>query len=119
MYKNYVRPAIPLGSEAWCLKVSDIGIFSCTKRSILVAMCGVELKDRKRVKDLMLMLGLNEAVDQLVVTNNVCLYGHVLRREDGHVLRRALGFEVDGQRKKRRLGSHQGRRLMVKGRKGG
>ena len=24
----------------------------------------------------------------------------MLRREDGHVLRRALGFDVDGQRKK-------------------
>ena len=27
---------------------------------------------------------------------------HVLRREDGHVLRRALEFEVEGQRKKGR-----------------
>ena len=30
---------------------------------------------------------------------SVCWYGHVLRREDGHVLRRALIFEVGGQRK--------------------
>ena len=30
-------------------------------------------------------------------------YGHVLRREDSHVLRRALDFEVDGQWKKGRL----------------
>ena len=35
--------------------------------------------------------------------NSVCWYGHVLRREDGHVLRRALDFEIDGQRKKGRL----------------
>ena len=27
-------------------------------------------------------------------------YGHVLRREVGHVLRRALDFEVEGQRMK-------------------
>ena len=32
----------------------------------------------------------------------MCLYVHVLRREDGHVLRRALEFEVEGQRKKGR-----------------
>ena len=37
------------------------------------------------------------------MANSVCLYGHVLRREDGHVLRRALVFEVEGQRKKERL----------------
>ena len=29
-----------------------------------------------------------------------CWYGHVLRRVDGHVMRRALDFEVEGQRKK-------------------
>ena len=30
-------------------------------------------------------------------------YGNVLRREDGHVLRRALDFEAEGQRKKGRM----------------
>ena len=29
--------------------------------------------------------------------NSVRWYGHVLRREDGHVGRRALEFEVEGQ----------------------
>ena len=47
----------------------------------------------------MFMLGLNETVDQLAMANSVRWYGHVLKREDGHVLRRALDFEVEGQRK--------------------
>ena len=64
-------------------------------------MCGVQLKDRKRSKDL--IFGCNEAIDLLVTANSVCLYGHVLRREDGHVLRSALDFEVDAQRKKGKL----------------
>ena len=42
----------------------------------------------------MLMLGFCEAMDQLAVANCVHWYGHVLWREDGHVLRRALDFEV-------------------------
>ena len=63
------------------------------------ATCGVQLKDRKKSTDLMLMLGLNETIDQLAMVNSVRWYGHVLRREDGHVLRRALQFEVEGQRK--------------------
>ena len=29
-------------------------------------------------------------------------YGHVLRRDDGHVLRKALEFEVKGKRKRGR-----------------
>ena len=60
------------------------------------AMCGVQLNDKKRSTDLMFMLGLNETMDQLAMANSVCWYGHVLRREDDHVLRRALGFEADG-----------------------
>ena len=67
------------------------------------AMCGVQLIDRKGSMDLMFMLGLNETIDQLVMANGVRWYGHVLRREDGHVLRRALYFEVEGQRKKWRM----------------
>ena len=51
------------------------------------------------------MLGLKETIDQLAMANSVHWYGHVLRREDGHVLRRALDFEVEGQRKK---GSQRG-----------
>ena len=35
-------------------------------------MCGVQLKDRKRDRDFMLMLNLNEAIDWLVMANSVC-----------------------------------------------
>ena len=50
-----------------------------------------------------LILGLSKAIDQLAMENIVCRYGHVLRREDGHVLRVTLDIEVGGQRKKGRL----------------
>ena len=65
-------------------------------------MCGVQFKDRKRSTDLMFMLGLKETIDQLAMANSDFRYGHVLRREDGHVLRRALDFVIEGQRKKGR-----------------
>ena len=34
------------------------------------------------------------------MANSVRSYGHVLRRGDGHFLRRALDFEIEGKRKK-------------------
>ena len=34
-------------------------------------MCEIQLKDRKRSKDLMLMVGLNETIDQLAMPNSV------------------------------------------------
>ena len=38
------------------------------KRSMVRAMCGVQHKDRKRSTDLMFMLGLKEATDQLAMS---------------------------------------------------
>ena len=48
-------------------------------------------------EDLMMMLCLNDTIDQLTVANSACWYGHVLRRKNGHVMRRTLDFEVEGQ----------------------
>ena len=42
-------------------------------------MSGVQLKDRKRSTDLMLMLGMNEIIDQLAMADSIRSYGHVLR----------------------------------------
>ena len=50
VYKSYIRPAILHGSEAWCLKESEIVIFRWAERSMVRAICGVQLKGRKRKK---------------------------------------------------------------------
>ena len=100
VYKSYVKPTMLYGSEAWCLIEREMGILRRIEGSIVRTMCGVQLKDIKRSNDL--MLGLNETTYQLAKAISVCWYGHVLRREGGHVLRRSLDFEVDGQRKKGR-----------------
>ena len=46
------------------------------------------------------LMDLNETIDQLPMVSSVCCNGHVLRREDGHVWKRTLDFEVERQRKK-------------------
>ena len=48
------------------------------------------------------MLGLKETVVQMEKANGVRWYGHLLRRDDGHVLRKALEFEVKGKRNRGR-----------------
>ena len=57
------------------------------------------LFEKKRTEDLMEMLGLKESVVLMAKANGVRWYGHVLRRDNGHVLRKALEFEVKGKRK--------------------
>ena len=63
------------------------------------AMCGAKLMEKKRTEDLMEMFRLKETVVLMAKANGVRWYGHVLRRDDGHVLRKALEFEVRGKRK--------------------
>ena len=94
MASNTVWPATLYGSKAWCQK-DNMVILRRTERSMVRAKCGVQLKDRKRSTDSMLMLSLREIIDQLAIASSVRWYGHVLRR--------ALDFEVDGQWKKRGL----------------
>ena len=43
------------------------------------------------------MLGLNETIDQLAMESSVHWYGHVMRRKDGHGLRKASYFEAKSQ----------------------
>ena len=63
-------------------------------------MCGAKLMEKKRTENLMEMLGLKETAVQMAKANGVRLYRHVLRRVDGHVLRKVLEFEVRGKRKR-------------------
>ena len=72
---NYVRPAILCGCEVWSLKVNEMGIL---QKTVVTSMCGVQLKDSKRSKTLILTLGFNEAIDQLTMANIL----HVLMMED-------------------------------------
>ena len=83
VYKSYVRPAILYGREAWCL--IDRWLFYKGQKDPWSEQC-VEYSSKT---DLMLMMGLSETIDQLDMANSFCWYGHVLRREDGHVLKRA------------------------------
>ena len=55
--------------------------------------------DIVNIKTKLKMLGLKETVVQMAKANGVRWYGHVLRRDDGYVLRKVLEFEVKGKRK--------------------
>ena len=85
--------AMLYGSETWCLRENEIAILRRTERAMVRAMCGAKL-EKKKTEDLMQMLGLKKTVVQMAKANGVRWYGHALRRDDGHVLRKALEFEV-------------------------
>ena len=97
-----VRSAMLYASEIWCLRENEMAILRKTERAIVRAMCGAKLMEKKRTEDLMEMLGLKETAVQIAKANGVRWYGHVLKRDDGHILRKALEFEMRGKRKRGR-----------------
>ena len=50
----------------------------------------------------MKMLGLQKTLDKMAKANGVRWYGHVVKRDDESILKKAMMFEVNGPRKRRR-----------------
>ena len=73
-----------------------MAILRRTERAMVRTTCGAKLVEKKRTEDLMEMLGLKETVVQMAKVNGVRWYRHVLRRDDGHVLRKEFtGINLD------------------------
>ena len=83
----------------WCLRENEMAILRRTERAMMRAIRGLKLMEKKRTEDLMEMLGLKETAVQMAKANGARWYGHVLRKDDGHALRKALEFQVRGKRK--------------------
>ena len=89
VYRSCIRSAMLYGSETWCLMENEMIIVRRTKRAMMRSMCGVKLVDRKNAADLMKMLGLKETLDKMAQANGVRWYGHVVRRNEGSILKKA------------------------------
>ena len=66
------------------------------EKAMLRAICGAKLGDRKNTKDMTNMLGLSQTIDKMAKASGVRWLGHILRKEDGDVVRNALEFNVKG-----------------------
>ena len=60
--------------------------------------CGVKMIEKRRSQELTSLLGLKDTLDGLARASGVRWYGHVLRRDNGDVLRGAIDFEVAERR---------------------
>ena len=56
-------------SEVCCLKENEKAILRRTERSMVKAMCGQKVIDKKTTKEWMDMLGLKETIDRLATAN--------------------------------------------------
>ena len=63
----------------WYLKENEVTSLRRAERSMGIAMCDVELVDRRNIVKLMDMLRLKEVADRLARANGMRWYGYVLR----------------------------------------
>ena len=61
-------------------------------------MCRVQLADGVSTKELMVRLGLDCTIVEVVRQGSLRWLGHVVRKEDDHCVKQAWRFEVEGSR---------------------
>ena len=76
VYQSCVRSAMLYGSKTWCLRENEKAILRRIERAMVRAMCGAKLIEKKRIVDLMEMLGLKETMVQMARVNGVRWYRH-------------------------------------------
>ena len=76
-----------------------MAILRRTERAMVRSMCGVKLVDRRKMEELMEMLGLKEVLDRMAKANGVRWYGHVIRRDDDNIPKKVMMIEVNRKRK--------------------
>ena len=62
----------------------------------------MKLSDSFKSKFFIDRLALKETLEPLVKASSVRWFGHVMRKDQGNVLRKALTFKIDGSTKKGR-----------------
>ena len=90
VYGSCIRSVMLYGSETWCLRENEMVILRRTERAMVRSMCGMKLVDRKKMEDLMEMLGLKEMLDRMAKANGVRWCRYVIRRDDDNILKKAM-----------------------------
>ena len=100
VYASCVRSAMLFGSEVWCLRQNELDILKRTETTMVRAICGVKLSDRFKSKSLIDRLGFKKTSESLAKASGVRWFCHVMRRDEGNVLRKVLTFKIDGLKKR-------------------
>ena len=79
IYMACVQSALTYGTETWAMKKASLHSLERTKRMMVIWMCGVSLKDRKRSVDLYSLLGV-QSVAEVVRRDRLRWFGHVERK---------------------------------------
>lgn len=92
IYNTVVKPVMLYGSECWTRLKSDTQKLSVAENRMLRWAGGVTLMDKVQNKYLHGSFGLKEPIHAKLDERQVRWYGHILRRPDDHITRKALAI---------------------------
>ena len=90
------------GSESWVVRFFEKSILRRAEKRMLRMICGVQLADDVSTKKLMIRLGLDCTIVEVVRQGNLRWLDHVVKKVDDDCVKQAWRFEVEGSRRRRR-----------------
>ena len=97
IYEACVRSVMLYGAETWAMTKEMERKVKSSDQKMLRHMAGVRLVDGVRSEELRERCGLEDIIDVLR-RRRLRWFGHVRRRDEDHVLKRALEMDVQGRR---------------------
>ena len=102
IYKTCGRLVMTCGSETWVVRSVEKSVLRRTEKRMLRMMCGVQLADGVSTKELMVRLGLDNTIVEMVRQGSLRWLGHVVRKGDEDCVKQAWRFEVEDSRERGR-----------------
>ena len=101
VYRTVVRPAMLYGAETWATTKRQESRIEVNEMRMLRWMCGVTRKDKIRNEHIR---GTTKVVQasRKITERRLKWYGHVMRMEEDHVVRRVMTKAIPGKRKRGR-----------------
>ena len=99
VYRTVVRPAMLYGAESWATTKRQESGIEVNEMRMLRWMCGVTRKDKIRNEHIRGMTKVVQA-SRKITERRLKWYGHVMRMEEDHVVRRA-GESDTGEKEER------------------
>ena len=101
VYKTVIRSAMLYGAETWATTKRQENRIEVTEMRMLRWMCGVTRKDKIRNEHIRGTTRVAQA-SKMITARRLNWYGHVMRRDGEHILRKVLRADIPGQRKRGR-----------------
>ena len=100
VYKTVIKPEMLYGAETWATTKIQGTRIEVTDMRMLPWMCGVTRKDKIRNEHIRGTTRVAQA-SKKITERRLIWYGHVMRRDGEHILRKVLRAEYTREKKER------------------